>query len=88
MLNCVSDNVADTPNQTPPFELSTVPTSFAFVELLFAFSLLLVSALVISSHLFYLFLSTFSPFFSTVMERIAGIHSNMFVHVVCVCVCL
>lgn len=44
---------------TTPFELSTVPTSFAFVELLFAFSLLLVSALVISSHLFYLFLSTF-----------------------------
>lgn len=69
----------------PPFELSTVPTSFAFVELLFAFSLLLVSALVISSHLFYLFLSTF--FFSTVIERIASIHSNMFARMLRVCAC-
>ena len=54
------------PTHTAPTtlsELKTVPTSFAFVELLFAFSLFLVSALVISSHLFYLFLSYLSLFF-------------------------
>ena len=71
------------PTHTDPTalsELNTAPTSFAFVALLFAFCLLLVSALVISPHHFYLFLSSFSLFFSprTVVERIAGIHSNMF----------
>lgn len=80
---------------TIPSELNTTSTSAAFVKLLFAFSRLLVSTLVISlssllsiSILF--FYVVFFFFASAVVERIAGIHSNMFarVHIVCVCVCV
>lgn len=86
MLKCVCDNVADT-ELTVLSELNTVPTSFAIEEPLFAFSQFLLPSRV-SSHLFYLFLFSFSIFFSTAIKRIAGIHSNMFACVVSLCVCV
>lgn len=84
---------AHTLPHTIPSELNTTSTSAAFVKLLFAFSWLLVSTLVISlsSLLSISILFFYVVFFaSTVVERIAGIHSNMFarVHIVSVCVCV
>lgn len=75
------------PEPTTLSELNTVPASSPFVELLFAFSLLFLFLLLffplISFIYFYL---PFRSFSSTVIERIAGIHSNMFARVLCQCV--